>query len=99
MSGVRIGVLVRHLVTGVEVLRLNGHCMRGMRVGLQLRSGMARVRIGLLLRRWMPGVAAMLLASGRNRGNTAQQGKKRPHHAASPSRGRTVTTRIMPACM
>ena len=37
----------------------------------------------------------------RRRGERGRRGKgdEEPHHAAAPSIGRTVTIRIMPACM
>jgi hypothetical protein len=41
----------------------------------------------------------LMLGECRRRGRSDEQGKQQPRHAASSSRGRTVTTRIMPACM
>lgn len=42
---------------------------------------------------------AGMLRHGWGRGASEQQGEEQARHAPSPSIGRTVTTRIMPACM
>lgn len=83
---------VRHLVTCVRILGLR-RLMTGVRIGLAvLRMGIGR--LGTL-------IGAMLVLLGRSwvGGNAGEQEKGEAGHAFSPSSGRTVTTRIMPACM
>jgi hypothetical protein len=64
---------------------------RGMlgRAGRSLRLGLLRLR---------PMLVALMLREGGSRARR-QQSEQNASHAAAPSSGRTVTTRIMPACM
>lgn len=44
-------------------------------------------------------LVALVLGVGRSGERGGREEESEPLHAASPSRGRTVTTRIIPACM
>ena len=98
MTGVRIGRW-GHIVPGVRISR-RSHIMPG--VGVRLRLGAHVVtRMGILRRRRGRCVMViMILGGGHARdGHKRCKADQQTAHAASPSRGRTVTTLNMPACM
>ena len=71
-------------------------------IGLGRRHDMPGVRIGLGLRRAVACMIRMaILGEGgrRDAQHRTDEDQNGPSHAGSPSRGRTVTTLNMPACM
>lgn len=102
----RMWVRGGHDVARVRVRRRRGrHCVARMRVG----GGhhMSRVRIGrrtVHRMTWMRvrfglGRVMRLVLGKRRRRRAGQDECQETLHAASPSSGRTVMTRIIPACM
>lgn len=57
-----------------------------------------RCRLGMVHVGIMP-IVPGVLGQCRDGGGAGEQGEEQAVHQASPSSGRTVTTRIIPACM
>ena len=98
VPSVRIGRR-SHVMTGVRVGR-RGHVVTGVRIRRRLGAHVV-TRMGILRRRRGRCVMViMILGGGHARdGHKRCKADQQTAHAASPSRGRTVTTLNMPACM
>jgi hypothetical protein len=90
----RMGIDFIAAMSGVRV-RL-GHPMVGMRiVGRRLRGRRVMLMMLMLFMMFM----MFVLSDCRRRQRGRRKQESEPLHVGSPSSGRTVTTRIMPACM
>ena len=95
VPGMRVRLAQGILVAGVGV-RLCRHLVAGVGVRLRFRLGLRRGRglIAVLAMRTM-----VLRDGGRERQCSRRDQQQGAPHDWPPSSGRTVTTRIIPACM
>ena len=103
MAGVRVGRCRSHLVAGVRVRRCRSHLVTGVRVDRRRSHLVTGVRVGRRggHRRRSRRMMGMVLGLAHDRGGETKAQGDNPNaaHAGTSSRGRTVTTLNMPACM
>ena len=100
VPSVRVSRHRSHVVAGVRVCGRRGHGVARMGVSRRRSHVVASMRIGRRCGRWRR-VMSMVLGMAHDRRSQAQAKRRNqnPAHAGVSSRGRTVTTLNMPACM